>query len=53
MRVLLDGFFSTGAHVNVCVCPSCAAVGGGLFIMLNVSPPAMPLLSQYKAQILH
>ncbi len=35
--------------VNVFVCAACAAVGGGLFIMLRVSPPAKPLLSQHRA----
>ncbi len=33
----------------VFVCAACAAVGGGLFIMLRVSPPAKPLLSQHRA----
>lgn len=39
------------AHVCGClfVCAPCAAVGGGLFIMLCVSPPAKPLLSQHRA----
>lgn len=31
------------------VCAPRAAVGGGLFIMLCVSPPAKPLLSQHRA----
>lgn len=39
------------AHVCGCVFMrvACAAVGGGLFIMLCMSPPAKPLLSQHRA----
>ncbi len=38
-----------GACLCVFVCAPRAAVGGGLFIMLCVSPPAKPLLSQHRA----